>query len=193
MMAVGLKLDLVRFWSSGLVEMSMFSWDFEVVSWLRFWRWNLSKLCVRTHDMTSRSYFGKMNSILGSVVPLAMFYIYVKDNTHLRYFCKKEDGNVFIFSRGYLLIGILCILNDISTKIFREKYSHDWAGNHGGGTPTWRCGKSMPKIQSKYVQPIMSKTSISTMSDVEVQTSQELQMLSRSNTYGQSLTLKIMI
>ena len=76
MMAVGLKLDLVRFWSSGLVEMSMFSWDFEVVSWLRFWRWNLSKLCVRTHDMTSRSYFGKMNSTLGSVVPLAMFFIY---------------------------------------------------------------------------------------------------------------------
>ena len=25
--------------------------------------------------MTSRSYFGKMNSTLGSVVPLAMFYI----------------------------------------------------------------------------------------------------------------------
>ena len=115
-----------------------------------------------------------------------IFYIYVKDNTHLRYFCKKEDGNVFIFSRGYLLIGILCILNDISTKIFREKYSHDWAGNHGGGTPTWRCGKSMPKIQSKYVQPIMSKTSISTMSDVEVQTSQEWHMLSRSNSDGQS-------
>ena len=52
---------------------SMFSWDFEVVSWLRFWRWNLSKLCVRTHNMTSRTYFGKMNSILGFVVPLAMF------------------------------------------------------------------------------------------------------------------------
>ena len=77
MMAVGLKLDLVRFWSSGLVEMSMFSWDFEVDSWLRFWRWNLSKLCVRTHDMTSRSYFGKMNSTLGSVVPLAMFRLVV--------------------------------------------------------------------------------------------------------------------
>ena len=73
MMAVGLKVELVRFWSSGLVEMSMFSWDFEVDSWLRFWRWNLSKLCVRTHDMTSRIYFGKINSILGSVVPLAMF------------------------------------------------------------------------------------------------------------------------
>ena len=74
-MAVGLKLDLLWFWSSGLREMSMFSWDFEVVSWLRFWRWNLSKLCVRTHDMTSRSYFGKMISILGSVVPLAMFLL----------------------------------------------------------------------------------------------------------------------
>ena len=29
---------------------------------------------VWTCDMTSRCYFGKMNSILGSVVPLAMFY-----------------------------------------------------------------------------------------------------------------------
>ena len=86
MMAVGLKLDLVRFWSSGLVEMSMFSWDFEVVSWLRFWRWNLSKLCVRTHDMTSRSYFGKMNSTLGSVVPLAMFHHWALLKTRIRGF-----------------------------------------------------------------------------------------------------------
>ena len=31
------------------------------------------KICVWTCDMTSRSYFGKMNSTLGSVVPLAMF------------------------------------------------------------------------------------------------------------------------
>ena len=91
MMAVGLKLNLVRFWSSGLVEMSMFSWDFEVDSWLRFWRWNLSKLCVRTHDMTSRSYFGKMNSTLGSVVPLAMF-VYV-------FYCK----NVFLSSTSSLI------------------------------------------------------------------------------------------
>ena len=29
-------------------------------------------LCLKC-DMISRSYFGKMNSILGSVVPLAMF------------------------------------------------------------------------------------------------------------------------
>ena len=35
----------------------------------RFWRWNVIKICY----MTSRSYFGKMNSTLGSVVPLAMF------------------------------------------------------------------------------------------------------------------------
>ena len=31
------------------------------------------KIYVWTFDMTSRSYFGKMNSTLGSVVPLAMF------------------------------------------------------------------------------------------------------------------------
>ena len=28
--------------------------------------------------MTSRSYFGKMNLILGSVVPLAMFLVYIE-------------------------------------------------------------------------------------------------------------------
>ena len=33
------------------------------------------KIYVRTSDMTSRSYFGKMNSTLGSVVPLAMFLV----------------------------------------------------------------------------------------------------------------------
>ena len=38
-----------------------------------FWRWNVIKICVWTCVMTSRSYFGKMNSTLGSVVPLAMF------------------------------------------------------------------------------------------------------------------------
>ena len=31
-------------------------------------------ICVWTCDMTSRGYFGKMNSTLGSVVPLAMFW-----------------------------------------------------------------------------------------------------------------------
>ena len=36
----------------------------------RFWRWNLSRICVRALDMTSRSY-----STLGSVVPLAMFVL----------------------------------------------------------------------------------------------------------------------
>ena len=62
-----------RFWILSLVEMLMFAWNFEVDAWSRFWRWNLIKICVWTCDMTPRSYFGKMNSILGSVVPLAMF------------------------------------------------------------------------------------------------------------------------
>ena len=52
--------------------MLMFGCDFEVGAWSRFWRC-LIKICVRTCDMTSRSYFGKQNSTLGSVVPLAMF------------------------------------------------------------------------------------------------------------------------
>ena len=51
----------------------MFGWYFEVDAWSRFRRWNLIRICVRTCDVTSRSYFGKMNSTLGPVVPLAMF------------------------------------------------------------------------------------------------------------------------
>ena len=64
-----------RLWILSLVEMLMFGWNFEVDAWSRFWRWNLIKICVWIRDMTSRSYFGKMNSILGSVVPLAMFFL----------------------------------------------------------------------------------------------------------------------
>ena len=45
--------------------MLMFGWDFEVDACSRFWRWNSIKICVRTYNM---------NSTLGSVVPLAMFY-----------------------------------------------------------------------------------------------------------------------
>ena len=38
-----------------------------------------------TSDMTSRSYFGKMNSTLGSVVPLAMF-IFIKSKVQIQSF-----------------------------------------------------------------------------------------------------------
>ena len=56
--------------------MLMFGWDFEISAWSRFWRC-LMKICVRICDMTSRRYFGKQNSTLGSVVPLAMFFKFV--------------------------------------------------------------------------------------------------------------------
>ena len=50
-------------------EMLMFVWDFEVDASSRFRNRNLFKICVRTFDM---------NSTLGSVVLLAMFYLNVK-------------------------------------------------------------------------------------------------------------------
>ena len=37
-----------RFRSLCLVEMLMFGWDFVVDAWSRFWRWNLTKICIRT-------------------------------------------------------------------------------------------------------------------------------------------------
>ena len=59
-----------RFWILSLVEMLMFGWNFEVDAWSRFWRWNLIKICVWTCDK---------NSTLGSVVPLAMFNMSMKE------------------------------------------------------------------------------------------------------------------
>ena len=63
--------------------------DFEHKVWSRFWSWSSGKIwswslvsilklvldpyCVWPSDMTKISYFGKQNSTLGSVVPLAMF------------------------------------------------------------------------------------------------------------------------
>ena len=47
----------------------MFGQDFDVKVWSKdFEFWNLIKICVRT------CFFGKQNSTLGSVVPLAMFF-----------------------------------------------------------------------------------------------------------------------
>ena len=54
-----------RFWSLSFMERLMFGLDFEVDAWSRFWRWKLIKICFWTCDL---------NSTLGSVVPLAMFY-----------------------------------------------------------------------------------------------------------------------
>ena len=58
--------------------------------WLRFW--NLMKICVRTY------YFGKQNSTLGSVVPLAMFLriqvtMYPVHDAEVEKEEEKEDEN----------------------------------------------------------------------------------------------------
>ena len=88
-----LKLALVKISSLRIV---MSGWDIEVYAlsrlwnWIRtrFWNWNLIKICVRTCDM---------NSILGSVVPLAMFkwesygQLVDQDNISTNY----RDGQLF--------------------------------------------------------------------------------------------------
>ena len=65
-----------RFWSLSLVKMLIFGWGFEVAAWTED-EWNLIKICLRACDMIKRSYFGNQSSTLGSVVPLALFYIYI--------------------------------------------------------------------------------------------------------------------
>ena len=85
----------------------MFAWNFEVDAWSRFWRWNLIKICVWIRDMTSRCYFGYMNSILGSVVPLAMF---------LKLYCQVHRGWLF-----YWLLQ-LAVFDNLSIARFDERY-----------------------------------------------------------------------
>ena len=55
-------------WNLTLLGMFIFGWDFEVDTCSKFWRRNLITICVRTCNM---------NSTLGSVVSLAMFFLLV--------------------------------------------------------------------------------------------------------------------
>ena len=72
---------LVEILKLGLAKILNFNFSGDADVWMRFlvhalsrfWRWNVIKIFVWTCDMASKSYFGKMNSTLGSVVPLAMF------------------------------------------------------------------------------------------------------------------------
>ena len=74
-----MKLNLGRILKLGLDKILNFKfsrdagWDFEVDAWSRFLRWIWSRFVFSSCDMTWTSYFGKQNSTLGSVVPLAMF------------------------------------------------------------------------------------------------------------------------
>ena len=73
--------DWLTLWSWILVEILMLSLSGDTDFWFRFWSWCLVEilkmkfvqdLCLNLwYDPIG--YFGKMNSTLGSVVPLAMF------------------------------------------------------------------------------------------------------------------------
>ena len=62
-----MKLGLVNISSLSLVEMLIFGWDFKVNAWSRFRNWSLIKICV-------------VNLTLGSVVPLALFFMKMQSN-----------------------------------------------------------------------------------------------------------------
>ena len=64
-----MRLNLGQDSKLSLVEILKLTFYGEAEFWSRFWRWNLIKICVWTC-----SNFGKQNSTLGPVVPLAMFW-----------------------------------------------------------------------------------------------------------------------
>ena len=124
-----------RFWILSLVEMLMFGWNFEVDAWSRFWRWNLIKICVWIRDMTSRSYFGKMNSILGSVVPLAMFSS--GSSAHHLTNCGQR-----LLWEGKNIFPSLFLL----PQIFVEAHRFVKLTNRNNFTPAFSCRWPQPKV-----------------------------------------------
>ena len=78
----------------------MFGQDFDVKVWSKdFEFWNLIKICVRT------CFFGKQNSTLGSVVPLAMFVYIIHQAKHVHY-------SVFVF--WFALSGLVVSISGLS-------------------------------------------------------------------------------
>ena len=97
------SISPLRLLSWILVKMLMFGWDFEVDAWSRFWRWKLVKIFVWTFLN-----FGKLNSTLGSVVPLAMFLICFELRTtpaHVPCY-KLANGVLFIYFQEILYHGM---------------------------------------------------------------------------------------
>ena len=74
-----MKWILVEILKLGLVNILKFKFSRDADLWLKFWRWCLVEILkivlikICSCDMTWTSDFGKLNSTLGSVVPLAMF------------------------------------------------------------------------------------------------------------------------
>ena len=55
--------------------------------------------------MTSRNYFGEMNSTLGSVVPLAMFNVKVLRRSNLMFVYIEKFATREIWSEGKIIFG----------------------------------------------------------------------------------------
>ena len=72
-----MRLSLVVILKLRLVKILKFKFSWNADVWLRFWSWFLGNILKFDQDfrMTNWSYFGKQNSTLGSIVPLAMFFL----------------------------------------------------------------------------------------------------------------------
>ena len=120
----------------------MFGWNFEINTWSRFWRWSLTKICVWTCDMTPIGYFGKMNSTLGSVVPLAMFFFKITEQFKWRLI----NINSFVLFRGSIIeswmfqflsdpcpiiVNLWHCWNQVEAKVFPKCYTDFSKLTHG--------------------------------------------------------------
>ena len=110
------------------------------------------KIYVWTSDMTSRSYFGKMNSSLGSVVPLAMFFIYFPPGwKRSSSSTGQSPGSEHQAGDGYsqdcageaiiLPMLLFAILIHITLQCFKCQYMNIWFSE--GKRPSPPGGKSL--------------------------------------------------
>ena len=92
-----LKLGLTKILSLSLVKILMLSWDLDVSAWLKLWNC-LIKICVITCDM---------NSILGSVVPLAMLNLHFSFKNHSQNPYDQPERKVSVFFLRFQLFQVV--------------------------------------------------------------------------------------
>ena len=99
----------LRLWSPILVKMFKFTFCWYLVETLKL------VLDQDSEDVWSRNYFGKQNSTLGSVVPLAMFFLYTQK---ISGWTKKFPGSIMrcaglyrpVVGYGGLCSTVLCCI-----------------------------------------------------------------------------------
>ena len=145
-----LKLDLFN------ILNFEFSWDADV--WLKFWSWCMVEILKKKFDQDlclnlwydPLGYFGRMNSTLGSVVPLAMFICSLTSLPLDFWYMKVEKPNS---KGGKYKIQTFVDDFDIKLSVFRMTRPVTFIGRRSVWSHSGEFAQSKTMIISKYLKP----------------------------------------